>query len=298
MLRMEESAPCAKSSEASDNSIIDRSSFVRGIGARYICGSDYGWSLDHGIRTREQFGRNADKYRRSRTQGDASSLDHIVGVIAPSADAEALDVGCGGGQMAVALASKVRSVVAVDITPEMLAQTALLAGEKELINLVTCLSDARHLAFRDEAFDVVACRIVLHHLQDVDRAVPEMGRVTKRGGMLLIQDILGSDCAAARDYMDEIEKLRDPSHVRDYDRKEWAGFLGEAGLRMIHEETLHGSYWLKDWTARSATPAEKVREIERRIRELPPHLAGHIKVYDSGSDWMIGMMYILLMATK
>ena len=114
----------------------------------------------------------------------------------------------------------------------------------------------------------------------------------------MIQDILGSDCAAARDYMDEIERLRDPSHVRDYDRKEWAGFLGEAGLRMIHEETLHGSYWLKDWTARSATPAEKVREIERRIKDLPPHLVGHMKTYDSGSDWMIGMRYILLVATK
>ena len=200
--------------------------------------------------------------------------------------------------MAAAVAKRVRELVASDVTPEMLVQTGKLTGERGLRNLSFCLADARNLPFQSNAFDVVSCRIVIHHVHEAGRSVAEMGRVLKKGGKLLIQDILGLDNRVARGYWDEIERLRDPSHVKDYDREEWKTFLVGGGLRVIHSEVVPGVYALGEWTSRSGTPVDNVEEIKAMLRNMPEAVAKYLKASYSGGDWSIQMRYILLLATK
>lgn len=200
--------------------------------------------------------------------------------------------------MAAAIAKRVRELVASDVTPEMLVQTGKLAEERGLRNLKFCLADARNLPFQSNAFDVVSCRIVLHHVPEAGKAVAEMGRVLKKGGKLLIQDILGLDDRVARNYMDEVERLRDPSHVKDYDGEEWKGFLVGGGLRVIHSEIIPGVYALEEWASRSGTPVDHVKEIKAMLRNMPEAVAKYLKASYSGGDWSIQMRYILLLAIK
>jgi ubiquinone/menaquinone biosynthesis C-methylase UbiE len=254
--------------------------------------------LDNVNAVRLQFGRHAEEYRKSRTHSDQKIIDHIIELISPTGDEEGLDVGCGGGHMATAVAKSVRKLIAIDITPEMLVQTNKLAEEKGLQNLRFCLADARNLPFQSNTFDIVSCRIVLHHIYNAGRAVAEMGRVLKKEGRLFIQDILGFDDRQARNYMDEIERLRDPSHIKDYNMKEWKNFLVGGGIKVIHSEVVPGVYDLREWMSRSGTPVDRQEKIKMRLRNMPQSVEKHLTASCSRGEWSIQMRYILLLTTK
>ncbi|MDQ1279190.1 MAG: hypothetical protein QG670_450 [Thermoproteota archaeon] len=200
--------------------------------------------------------------------------------------------------MTAAIAKGVREVVALDVTPEMLVQTGKLAEERKLHNLSFCLADARNLPFQTKTFNVVSCRIVLHHIQEAGAAIAEMSRVLRKGGKLLIQDILGLDGKEARSYMDNIDRLRDPSHIKNYGREEWTNFLERGGLKLVYSELIPGVYTLEDWTTRSGTPSDCVYEIKTKLSNMPVNVSKYLKATHSGEDWAIQMRYILILATK
>ncbi len=254
--------------------------------------------LDNGNASRRQFGQHAELYRKSRTHSDQVTLNHIIELISPNNEDKALDVGSGGGHMATEIAKKTDETIASDITPEMLVQTRKLAEEKGLKNLNFCLADTNNLPFRVEMFDVVTCRIVLHHVYSADRAVSEMSRVLKKDGTLFIQDILGIEDAQARSYMDQIEKLRDPSHIKNYNIVEWNGFLTKAGLRTVRSETTPGVYDLDEWASRSGTSVNNIEEIKSLLQNMPETVKKHLKASYSNRDWHINMNYVLLLAKK
>jgi len=200
--------------------------------------------------------------------------------------------------MSAAIAGKVSELVASDITPEMLVQTGKLAEEKGIKNLSYCLADARNLPFQTNTFDVVSCRIAIHHIDDADKAVFQMGNVLKKTGRLFIQDILGIYNDQARSYMDNIEKLRDPSHIKNYNRKEWNNFLVKGALKVFHSEIVSGVYDLDEWTSRSGTPVENVEKIKSLLELMPEAISKHLKASYSEGDWHIHMKYILLLVEK
>jgi SAM-dependent methyltransferase len=94
----------------------------------------------------------------------------------------ALDVGCGTGVVTRELVNRVQpngSVVAVEPRPELLSRAVELVPHAEFR-----LGDALALPFGDAEFDVVVCVTVLEHMPDAERAIPELIRVTRRGGRL------------------------------------------------------------------------------------------------------------------
>ena len=81
---------------------------------------------------KKNFGKRAAKYRKSATHGNPDDLLRMIKLLKPQPDAIALDVATGGGHTAVALAKHVQTVIAIDITPEMLAEAAIQAGNEVL----------------------------------------------------------------------------------------------------------------------------------------------------------------------
>lgn len=255
-------------------------------------------ALDSGNTARHQFGLHAENYRKSRTHADSTTLNYIIELISPRIKEKGLDVGCGGGHMATTLSAEIKELVAVDITPEMLVQTRTLAVEKKISNLRLCLSDAQNLSFQSNVFDVVSCRIVFHHILEPVQALTEIKRVLKKNGRVFIQDILGSDDRRTRDYVDIVERLRDPSHIKNYNREEWKNYLQAVGLNVIHSEVVSGLYQLKEWTTRSGTPVDQVEKIEKMLKNMPKDIAEHLQASYTQGDWVIHMQYILLLAKK
>ena len=125
-----------------------------------------------------------------------------------------LDVASGTGHLGRAVAPYVRSVAGVDVTTEMLRQARAEAAEARLRNLHLVQAAADRLPFADEHFDLVLCRLALHHFADPAVEVAEMARVTRASGTLAIVDLLSPNDSQLADRQNRFERMRDPSHTR------------------------------------------------------------------------------------
>lgn len=94
---------------------------------------------------RKNFGKRALDYRLSTTHNNPVDLERMINLLIPHPDAIALDVATGGGHTAIALAGCVKKVVAIDITPEMLAEAEVAAKQSGLKNIVFQMADVQHL---------------------------------------------------------------------------------------------------------------------------------------------------------
>ena len=105
---------------------------------------------------------------------------------------QVLDVGCGTGTLAVALARRVGPagwVAGVDASSEMIAAAKVKAGRAN-IDVHFEVAAAQQLPFADATFDVVTTSLTIHHVPEADRlmAVRELLRVLRSGGQLLIAE--------------------------------------------------------------------------------------------------------------
>ena len=147
---------------------------------------------------------------------------------------KALDVATGGGHVARRLREEGAKVVTLDPSPGMQADV---------------VARAEDIPFADGSFDVVVSRIAPHHFADVRAAVAEMARVSNR--LVVIEDTLFSS-----DRHEQAEKLRDPTHVRNYTEDEWRDFLTEAGLEVEQAES---SRRPTPWRRGSPAPPARAR---------------------------------------
>jgi SAM-dependent methyltransferase len=122
-----------------------------------------------------------------------------------------LDVACGPGILACALAARAGHVTGIDITPAMIAQAEARQETNGLANMAWRVGDATALPFEDDRFDRVTTRYSFHHMPDPEAALAEMKRVCRPGGRIVVIDATPAP-GTQRDY-DEMERLRDPSHT-------------------------------------------------------------------------------------
>lgn len=97
-----------------------------------------------------------------------------------------LDCGCGPGTITFGLAEAVApaETVGVDLEPSMIARAEAFAGERDVPNVRFQVADIFELPFDDGSFDAVYSCAVLEHLGEPVRALQEMGRVLKPGGVI------------------------------------------------------------------------------------------------------------------
>jgi SAM-dependent methyltransferase len=119
------------------------------------------------------------------------------------------------------------------------------------------IAPADHLPFADSSFDAVACRIAAHHFPDVLAAVREMARVAR-------DRVVICDNTFTSEWGEEADRIRDPSHVRNYGVAEWHSFFELAGLEVADEATLLRDTDFEGWLDRTETPAGD----RARVREL------------------------------
>ncbi len=166
-------------------------------------------------RVRSAFSQQAPGFAGAGlTLGRQELLCWVVESLPLTAEAQVLDVAAGTGHLSRAAAPRARSVTAVDVTPAMLRGARAGASRDGLGNLHLVQADAGRLPFGDEQFDLVMCRLALHHFADPAAEVAEMARVTRGSGTLAIVDLLSPDDADLAERYNRFERMRDPSHTR------------------------------------------------------------------------------------
>lgn len=250
---------------------------------------------------KQQFGATAGSYAESRVHAQGASLARLVELVAPQAGWQVLDVATGAGHTAFAFAPHVASVIATDITPEMLATTERLAAEKGLTNVSVQEADAEALPFPDGSFDVVTCRIAPHHFEDIGRFLHECARVLRPDGVMALVDNLapgdGVDTTAG-DYVNALEKLRDPSHNRCLRVDEWLAEFHAAGFSVVHHETQPKAIDFNEWAERMVSNPNTLAQLRSQLLAAPLAVQAFLQPTAVGDDIRFLLSELILIARR
>ncbi len=127
--------------------------------------------------------------------------DRLVELAEPRGYDRVIDLGAGTGLLSLALAPRVRELVAVDISERMLERLDDAAIADDIHNIQTVAADLRRLPLEDESATLVVSNYAFHHLDDVGKelALAEARRILRPGGRLVICDMMFSLSLKPRD---------------------------------------------------------------------------------------------------
>ncbi|HXK18832.1 MAG TPA: methyltransferase domain-containing protein [Polyangiaceae bacterium] len=126
------------------------------------------------------------EYERERGQNDPGGYHELLDELEAGyvkrfgAERDVLEVGCGTGLVLLRIRDFARRASGVDLSPGML-EKAKLRG------LDVTLGSATELPFGNDQFDVTCSFKVLAHVPEIEKALAEMARVTRPGGMVLAE---------------------------------------------------------------------------------------------------------------
>lgn len=249
---------------------------------------------------RAQFGRQAEYYRTSSVHATGRTLKRAAELLALAGTERVLDVATGAGHLAFSLARAAREVVAMDLTPAMLAVAADEAARRGIGNVTFAEGDAANLPFPDHSFHHVACRVAAHHFPDPGLAVVEMARVVEPGGGVLLVDTSVPEDEGLDRTINRLETLRDASHVRDWRPSEWQSLFRRAGLVIALQEWgfLEKEMSFTEWVERAATPIERVAEARRLLEEAGPATGAALAVRKEGNELFFQLPWVIILGYR
>jgi len=222
---------------------------------------------DEKDRVRSFFDVHADDYRKSESHRSGDDLAHLVEALDPNESDRVLDVATGTGNTALSFLPLVDQVWGVDLTPGMERAFTKEMEARRLSGARFVVGDAEALPFPDATFTVVTCRRAAHHFSDKPRALSEMIRVLQTGGRLGIVDMVAPPVEGAGELSDDLERLRDDSHVAQWSRDMWMEAVLVRGVEITHvEEEVEAIAW-ESWLF----PVSWTPELEHLMRELIEH---------------------------
>ncbi|WP_084962843.1 class I SAM-dependent methyltransferase [Thermoactinospora rubra] len=178
-------------------------------------------------RLRRYWDRNAGSYDRQMGFFDRRLFGDTRAWICSEAAGDVLEVAVGTGLNLVHYPDGVR-LTGIEWSPEMLKiarrRAAELGREADLRE-----GDAQALDFPDGAFDTVVCTFSLCAIPDERRAVGEMVRVLRPGGLLLLADHVAASAWPARLVQRLLELVTVPMGGEHFLRRP-IEHLGEHGL--------------------------------------------------------------------
>lgn len=208
-----------------------------------------------------------------------------------------LDVATGTGFTAFAFAEAAGEVVATDLTMNMLQEARRLAVERGARNIWFLQGAAEALPFQDGSFDIATCRIAPHHFASVPAFLEGIHRILRPTGRLVLTDSSTPEEPDLHSWHQEVECLRDRSHVRNYTPSEWQRFVTEAGLTMEEMTTTYRSELVfSDWVRTSGSPPEVVAELHRRFTEASPATRDCFRIREVDGDFHFSWMLVILLA--
>ncbi|GKZ14334.1 class I SAM-dependent methyltransferase [Haladaptatus sp. T7] len=208
--------------------------------------------------TTDSFGSVADAYLDSDVHRTGADLELLASWCDDAACA--LDIACGAGHTAGALAETVPIVVAADATPAMV-ETAT-----DAFPVSGAVADAERLPFPDETFDAVTCRIAAHHFPNPELFVAEVARVLTPGGVLAFEDNIVPEDDALAAFYNRFERLRDSTHGEAYSVARWQDWFRDVGLSVDELTTMRKSLDYESWAERTDPGEDAREELDELVR--------------------------------
>ena len=174
-------------------------------------------------KARKYFDELAGKFGRGYVPGRSwQALAHTLITLLPPLTVA--DLGAGEGTLSQLLAKRARKVIAIDNSPKMVEFGSQLAKKHGFKNLEYRLGDIEDPPIAKDSVDLAILSQALHHAIHPERAIGAAHRILKRGGRLVILDLLSHRFEKARElYADhwlgfsevQLHQLLEKSGFRD-----------------------------------------------------------------------------------
>ena len=166
-----------------------------------------------------QFDKQAEKFSNWSVTRNLEYMQAYFNFCRMVPEDDLLDVACGTGEFCVFCASRIRSVIGMDISGRMIEIAKLQARKAKLNNLQFFCHEVEDLPLPSDAFSIVICKSAFHHLEDPAVVFREMIRCCREEGRISIQDIVSYEGEKVNDFFERMECEIDASHLRTCSRE-------------------------------------------------------------------------------
>ncbi len=163
--------------------------------------------------------------------GDRVAAEYIAGYLAPGSTL--LEAACGTGRFTCALAPHLAQVCCCDYSQKMVETAKRKAHVLGLDNVSFSIQDVTSLNFPAASFDSVLAANVLHLLPEPEKAVDELVRVVRPGGLLIFPDFVNAESdSSGRRFLKLIGRLGfQPQN--EWTSVQFLDFLQDSGLSLV-----------------------------------------------------------------
>jgi ubiquinone/menaquinone biosynthesis C-methylase UbiE len=215
------------------------------------------------IRTqRRKWGGRADTWDRHNDVGMSKVAARAIEMADVRPGMVCVDLGCGGGRLALLLAKGGAIVTGVDVSDEMINRMETQAKSEGIDTLTGLVVPIQNLSLPDRSVDLVITNYALHHLLDADKAkvVRSAYQWLRPGGQLVIADMMLGRGATAQDRQVIASKIKIMA------KKGLPGYwriLKNAGryLFRVHERPITPEAWSRLFAAAGFVNVESVNVV-------------------------------------
>ena len=245
---------------------------------------------------KEQFNNQAKFYSSSKTFSAGESLDILSNLFNKKKFESGLDIGTGAGFAAFELSKSCEKVEATDISEGMINEAKKIMKERKINNLNFNICSAEELKYSDKEFDIVTCRTAAHHFLDVEKFCSEVHRVLRDEGEFIIVDTITSDQIKLNNWHQEVELIRDKSHIKNLSLIEWKNILKISKFSFLDIIQSRVTMNLNDWMERSGTSDKDKKILKDKFQNSDEKIKNFFGIKILNNDisfyWPVGIFHL------
>lgn len=243
-----------------------------------------------------EFGRQATNMATAAAFNDEQALRRIKAALAEAPVGRVLEVACGPGIVAEAIAPLATELVCIDATPEMIALAKVRLAKTAHNHVFFQEAFAEALPFAADSFDAIVTRLSFHHFADLQAVFKEFYRVLRPQGRLIVADIITSANVEEACLHNALEQLRDPTHVHMFSHVELLNEFRAGNFEVKATESWVQQRTFSDWARIVSLPSRTLPlfEVMRTLCRLGQQ--GGIGLHEDGQDLAFTHTWLLLTA--